>query len=66
VDRERSREGPRCGSHVQRGDPQAPGRQELRHRGDSEPLGTDPPPESDDVVRLIVRVIPEKVTNFSA
>jgi PPOX class probable F420-dependent enzyme len=29
-------------------------------------LGTDPPPESDDVVRLIVRVIPEKVTNFSA
>jgi len=29
-------------------------------------LGSDPPPESDDVVRLIVRVIPEKVTNFSA
>jgi PPOX class probable F420-dependent enzyme len=29
-------------------------------------LGTDPPPESDDVVRLIVRMIPEKVTNFSA
>src|SRR6266508_6386018 len=29
VDRERSREGPGRDSHVQRGDPQAPGRQEL-------------------------------------
>jgi PPOX class probable F420-dependent enzyme len=29
-------------------------------------LGVDPPAESDDEVRLIVRVIPEKVTNFSA
>lgn len=28
-------------------------------------LGTDPPAESDDEIRLIVRVIPEKVTNFS-
>lgn len=28
-------------------------------------LGEDPPPESADVMRLIVRVIPEKVTNFS-
>lgn len=28
-------------------------------------MGEDPPPEPEDVVRLIVRVIPEKVTNFS-
>jgi PPOX class probable F420-dependent enzyme len=28
-------------------------------------LGVDPPAESDDEIRLIVRVIPEKVTNFS-
>jgi len=35
---------------------------ELSHKY----LGEDPPAESDDVVRLIVRVIPEKVTNFSA
>lgn len=28
-------------------------------------LGEDPPPEPEDVVRLIVRVIPEKVTQFS-
>jgi PPOX class probable F420-dependent enzyme len=28
-------------------------------------LGEDPPPEPDDVVRLIVRVTPEKVTTFS-
>src|SRR6266511_841525 len=35
--RERSREGPSRGSHVQRGDAQASGRQELRHRRDPEP-----------------------------
>jgi PPOX class probable F420-dependent enzyme len=29
-------------------------------------LGEDPPAEPDDVIRLIVRVIPAKVTNFSA
>jgi PPOX class probable F420-dependent enzyme len=29
-------------------------------------LGQDPPPEPDDVVRLIVRVLPEKLTRFSA
>lgn len=29
-------------------------------------LGEDPPAESDDEVRLIVRVAAEKVTNFSA
>ena len=29
-------------------------------------LGQDAPPEPDEVVRLIIRVIPEKVTNFSA
>jgi PPOX class probable F420-dependent enzyme len=29
-------------------------------------LGEDPPAESDDEVRLIVRVVAEKVTNFSA
>jgi len=29
-------------------------------------LGVDPPGESDDEVRLIVRVAAEKVTNFSA
>jgi PPOX class probable F420-dependent enzyme len=29
-------------------------------------LGEDPPPEPDDVVRLIVRVLPEKLTRFSA
>ena len=29
-------------------------------------LGEDAPPEPDGVVRLIVRVTPEKVTNFSA
>jgi PPOX class probable F420-dependent enzyme len=34
---------------------------QLSHRY----LGVDPPAESDDEVRLIVRVIPEKVTNFS-
>jgi len=34
---------------------------ELSHKY----LGEDPPPEP-DVIRLIVRVIPEKVTNFSA
>jgi len=34
---------------------------ELSHRY----LGVDPPAESDDEIRLIVRVIPEKVTNFS-
>jgi PPOX class probable F420-dependent enzyme len=28
-------------------------------------LGVDPPAESDDEIRLIIRVIPEKVTNFS-
>jgi PPOX class probable F420-dependent enzyme len=28
-------------------------------------LGVDPPGESDDEIRLIVRVVPEKVTNFS-
>jgi len=28
-------------------------------------LGEDPPPEPDDVVRLIVRVTPERVANFS-
>ncbi|MFD8934453.1 PPOX class F420-dependent oxidoreductase [Streptomyces sp. NPDC059578] len=28
-------------------------------------LGTDPPPESDDVLRLVVRVTPLKVTSFS-
>lgn len=28
-------------------------------------LGEDPPPEPEDVVRLIVRVTPEKVTTFS-
>lgn len=34
---------------------------QLSHRY----LGVDPPAESDDEIRLIVRVIPEKVTNFS-
>ena len=34
---------------------------QLSHRY----LGVDPPAESDDQVRLIVRVIPERVTNFS-
>lgn len=34
---------------------------QLSHRH----LGVDPPAESDDEIRLIVRVIPEKVTNFS-
>ena len=29
-------------------------------------LGEDPPPEPDEVVRLIVRVRPDKVTGFSA
>jgi PPOX class probable F420-dependent enzyme len=29
-------------------------------------LGVDPPGESDDEIRLIVRVVPDKVTNFSA
>jgi PPOX class probable F420-dependent enzyme len=29
-------------------------------------LGEDPPPEPEDVVRLVVRVHPEKVTAFSA
>lgn len=28
-------------------------------------LGEDPPPEPDDVVRLIVRVIPDKINIFS-
>lgn len=28
-------------------------------------LGVDPPAESDDEIRLIVRVVPEKVTNLS-
>lgn len=28
-------------------------------------LGVDPPGEFDDEIRLIVRVVPEKVTNFS-
>jgi PPOX class probable F420-dependent enzyme len=28
-------------------------------------LGEDPPPEPEDVVRLIVRVIPEKVSRFA-
>src|SRR6266536_2159782 len=87
VDRERAREGPRCGGHVQRGDPQVSvavfetenpynsveirGTAELvEDKGKTLPkqlsrkyLGSDPPPESDDGVRLIVRVIPEKVTN---
>jgi hypothetical protein len=35
---------------------------ELSHRY----LGVDPPAESDKETRLIVRVIPEKVTTFSA
>jgi PPOX class probable F420-dependent enzyme len=34
---------------------------ELSHKY----LGVDPPGESDDELRLIVRVVPEKVTNFS-
>jgi PPOX class probable F420-dependent enzyme len=29
-------------------------------------LGEDPPAESDEETRLIVRVVPEKITNFSA
>jgi PPOX class probable F420-dependent enzyme len=29
-------------------------------------LGEDPPPEPEDVVRLIVRVVPDRVTAFSA
>jgi PPOX class probable F420-dependent enzyme len=29
-------------------------------------LGEDPPSESDEETRLIVRVVPEKITNFSA
>ncbi|UQS28100.1 hypothetical protein L1857_00390 [Amycolatopsis thermalba] len=28
-------------------------------------LGEDPPPESDDVLRLIVRVIPERISGFA-
>jgi PPOX class probable F420-dependent enzyme len=28
-------------------------------------LGEDPPPEPDDVVRYVVRVVPEKITTFS-
>ena len=34
---------------------------ELSHKY----LGEDPPPEPEDVIRLIVRVVPEKVNNFS-
>jgi PPOX class probable F420-dependent enzyme len=29
-------------------------------------LGQDPPPEPDELTRLIVRVLPEKLTHFSA
>jgi PPOX class probable F420-dependent enzyme len=35
---------------------------ELSHKY----LGEDPPAEPDNVVRLIVRVVPEKITGFSA
>ncbi len=35
---------------------------QLSHRY----LDEDPPPEPDDVVRLVARVIPEKVHRFSA
>ena len=35
---------------------------QLSHRY----LGVEPPAESDDEIRLIVRVIPERVTSFSA
>jgi PPOX class probable F420-dependent enzyme len=35
---------------------------QLSHRY----LGVDPPAESDEEIRFIVRVIPERVTNFSA
>jgi PPOX class probable F420-dependent enzyme len=35
---------------------------ELSHKY----LSEDPPAEPDDVVRLIVRVVPEKITGFSA
>jgi PPOX class probable F420-dependent enzyme len=38
---------------------------ELPKRLSRKYLGEDPPPESDEVVRLIVRVIPEKVTGFA-
>lgn len=35
---------------------------ELSHKYE----GVDPPPEPDEIVRVIVRVVPEKVTGFSA
>jgi len=41
-----------------------PGRtlpRQLSHRY----LGVDPPAESDDEIRLIIRVTPERVTNLS-
>ncbi|WP_326824658.1 PPOX class F420-dependent oxidoreductase [Streptosporangium sp. NBC_01639] len=37
----------------------------LPHRLSHKYLGEDPPPEPDDVIRLIVRVVPERVINFS-
>lgn len=37
----------------------------LPHKLSHKYLGEDPPQEPDDVIRLIVRVIPERVINFS-
>ncbi|MFF3014832.1 PPOX class F420-dependent oxidoreductase [Streptomyces sp. NPDC057939] len=41
------------------------GEKVLPRRLSQKYLGEDPPPESDDVLRLVVRVIPHKVTGFS-
>jgi PPOX class probable F420-dependent enzyme len=39
---------------------------DLRTRLSQRHLNEDPPPEPDEVVRLVVRVIPEKVNRFAA